>query len=140
MEYRRFGQDLVLRIQRGEEILAAIEEVAKQESVTLGSVTAIGACNYAKLGFYQLSNKEYSELILEEDMELTSLVGNITLKDGQYYGHYHANFGKEDGTVHGGHLVAAKVSVTCEVFIHVIEGQVDRQADPETGINLIEFI
>jgi predicted DNA-binding protein with PD1-like motif len=39
----------------------------------------------------------------------------------------------------GGHLNQARISVTCEMFIHILDGQVDREKDPETGINLLKF-
>lgn len=139
MEYKRFGQTIVARVQRGEELLTAIQTLAEQENITLASVSGIGACDKVKLGFYQLSAHEYSESIYQEDLELTSLLGNITQKNKDYYGHFHATFGREDGSVIGGHLVSARVSVTGEIFIHCLQGTVNRQADAETGINLLRF-
>ncbi|WP_282920082.1 PPC domain-containing DNA-binding protein [Ignavigranum ruoffiae] len=139
MEYKRFDQTIVLRVQRGEELLTSIHKVAEAENISLASVTGIGACDEVKLGFYQLSTHEYNESVYQEDLELTSLVGNITEKDQAYYGHFHATFGREDNSVIGGHLVSARVSVTGEIIIHCLPGQVNRQADQETGINLLSF-
>ena len=139
MDYRRFGQTIALRVQRGEDILEAIKTMAIKEDIRLGSVTGIGACDYVRLGFFQLKTQEYTETLFEEDLELTSIVGNITCKDGAYYGHFHGNFAKADSSVIGGHLVEARVSVTGEIMIQVIDGQVERQMDSETGVNLFKF-
>lgn len=45
MEYRRFGDKIMVRIDRGEEILEQVKELARRENITLASVTALGATN-----------------------------------------------------------------------------------------------
>ena len=46
---------------------------------------------------------------------------------------------EKDGTVVGGHLFYGKVSLTAEIFLQVIGGEVDRKYDPSVGINKITF-
>jgi len=41
--------------------------------------------------------------------------------------------------VFGGHLNRAVVSATCEMVVDVLDGTVDRQYDPVTGLNLFKF-
>ena len=45
MEYRRFDDKIVARIDRGEEILEQVKDLARRENITLTSVTALGATN-----------------------------------------------------------------------------------------------
>ena len=52
MEYRRFGSDCVIRIQKGEEILAALRQVCTQENIVLASV------NGEKITFLAVCGKE----------------------------------------------------------------------------------
>ena len=43
IEYRRFDDKIVARIDRGEEILNQVKELPRRENITLASVTALGA-------------------------------------------------------------------------------------------------
>lgn len=45
----------------------------------------------------------------------------------------------DKGEVFGGHLNRAVVSATCEMVVEVLDGTVDRQYDPVTGLNLFKF-
>ena len=60
--------------------------------------------------------------------------------DGEYYAHLHMSAGGADGSVVGGHLNRAIVSATCEMFITILDGTVERRFDGDTGLNLFEFI
>ena len=42
MEYRRFKDTIVARLDRGEEILAQVKEIALKEEIKLASVQALG--------------------------------------------------------------------------------------------------
>lgn len=110
MVYQRFNDTIVLRVPRGQELVAAIEEVARKEAIQLAHLHGIGACDRVTVGAYNVDQQEYHSLHYEEELELTNITGNITTKDGDYYGHFHANFGRHDGSIVGGHLNEAWVS------------------------------
>ena len=59
MEYRRFGDKIVARIDRGEEILEQVKELARRENITLASVTALGATNDFTVGVYKVEEQRY---------------------------------------------------------------------------------
>ena len=71
--------------------------------------------------------------------EITSLTGTINTMNGEYYAHLHMSVGNEKGEAFGGHLNRAVVSATCEMVITVIDGNVDRVYDEETGLNVFKF-
>ena len=50
MKYKRFGNTIVARIDRGEEILDKIRELALSENIKLASVSALGATNDFTVG------------------------------------------------------------------------------------------
>lgn len=45
MDYRRFGNTIIARIDKGEEILAQVKEIALKEKIKLASIQALGAVN-----------------------------------------------------------------------------------------------
>ena len=83
MEYRRFGSDCVIRIQKGEEILAALRQVCTQENIVLASVNGIGAVNDVTLGVFNSKKFVYESTRYTGDMEIVSCMGNVTQKDGE---------------------------------------------------------
>ena len=71
--------------------------------------------------------------------EIVSLTGTINTMDGQFYTHIHMSAGNDKGEVFGGHLNRAMVSATCEMIVTVIDGEIDRYADPDVGLNLFKL-
>ena len=139
MEYRRFGNTIVARIDRGEEILAAVREIAGAEHIQLASVNALGATNDFTVGVYNVDEKQYHANDYKGNFELVSLTGTINTMDGEFYTHLHMSAGDEKGQVFGGHLNQAVVSAVCEMVITVIDGVVDRRFSEEIGLNLFRF-
>lgn len=139
MEYRRFGNSIVARMDKGEEILAQIQEIAQQEHIRLASVTALGATNDFTVGVYKVDEKKYYANEFQRNFEIVSLTGTINTMDGEFYTHIHMSAGNDRGEVFGGHLNRAVVSATCEMVIQVMDGEVDRAYDPETGLNVFRF-
>lgn len=139
MEYRRFSNTIVARIDRGEEILAAVREIAGAEHIQLASVSALGATNDFTVGVYNVDEKQYHANDFKGNFEIVSLTGTINTMDGEFYTHLHMSAGDEKGQVFGGHLNRAVVSAVCEMVITVIDGVVDRRFSEEIGLNLFRF-
>ncbi len=139
MEYRKFGNTIVARIDRGEEILATIREIAGAENIQLASVSALGATNDFTVGVYNVDEKQYHANDFKGNFEIVSLTGTINTMDGEFYTHLHMSAGDEKGQVFGGHLNRAVVSAVCEMVITVIDGVVDRRFSEEIGLNLFRF-
>lgn len=139
MEYRRFGNTIVARIDKGEEILEGIKQVAKKEKIKLASISALGAVNDFTVGVFKTEEKKYYANDFKGNFEIVSLVGTINTMNDEFYSHVHMSAGNEKGEVFGGHLNRAIVSATCEMVINIIEGSVDRYFDEEVGLNLFKF-
>lgn len=91
------------------------------------------------MGLYRVSEQEYVRNVFEQDMELVSLIGNISQKDGEVYLHLHASLADEKGRVVGGHLNEAVISVTGEIWIDPVDGCIGRRVDEKTGLNVWDF-
>lgn len=139
MDYKKFGTNYLVRLDKGDEIVESLMELVRKENIKLGSVSGLGAVDRAEVGLFKPSTKKYHSKVLEKDMEIVNLVGNISTMDGEPYLHLHIALGDEDLNVVGGHLNSAVISVTGEIVINVIDGEIDRKKDEEIGINLIKF-
>ena len=139
MDYRRFEKTIVARFDRGEEITAQLRALCEKENVRLASVEALGATDEFTVGVYNVDEKQYHALTFTGAHEIVSLTGTVNTMNGEYYSHLHMRAPNESGAVVGGHLNAARVSATCEMVIHVIDGTVDRFKDGVTGLNLFKF-
>lgn len=139
MEYKRFNNTIIARIDKGEELLDKIKELSLKENIKLASVSALGATNEFTVGVYKIDEKKYYSNEFKGNFEIVSLTGTINTMDGEFYTHIHMSAGNDKGEVFGGHLNKALVSATCEMVINVIDGQVDRYHDEEIGLNLFKF-
>ena len=139
MEYRKFDNSYVVRLNKGEEIIASLKELCNNENIKLAEITGLGASNLVEIGVFNVNTKEYNTKVFEGMFEIKSLVGNSTRKDGEVYLHVHINFGDENGRVRGGHLVRSVISATSEIIVRKIDGEVGRKLSEEIGLNLLNF-
>lgn len=139
MEYRKFGNKYVLRLDKGEELIASLQSFCKENNIQLASVSGIGAVNRAKVGLFETATKQYHAEEFTGDMEIISLMGNVTQMDGEVYLHLHATLSDHTHKAFGGHLNLAVISATGEIVVDVIEGSVDREFSEEIGLNLLKF-
>ncbi len=139
MEYRRFNNTIVARIDRGEEILDKIKEIALKENIKLANINALGATNDFTVGVFKVDEKKYYSNTFSGNFEIVSLTGTINTMNGEFYTHIHMSAGNDKGEVFGGHLNRAMVSATCEMTINIIYGEVDREFSEDVGLNLFKF-
>ena len=134
MEYRRFGDTLVVRLDPGEEITEQMRTLAQ-----LANVQGLGAVSGFTAGVYDLEKKQFLPREYRGTYEIVSLTGTINTMDGEFYCHLHMSAAGEDGLVVGGHLNRAVISATGELVVTQIQGRVDRRRDPDVGLNLFQF-
>ncbi len=140
MEYRKFGDTIIARIDKGEELLESVKAIALEAGVKLAEVRALGAVNDFTVGVFRPAVKRYDARSFQGDYEIVSLTGTITTMDGEFYAHLHMSAGGLDGAVVGGHLNRAVVSATCELVMRCIDGTVERAYSEEIGLNLFQFL
>ena len=139
MEYQKRKDTYVVRLDRGEEVMECLERLCETEGIELAQVSAIAAADEAVIGLYQVETREFHKAELKGEMEVISLLGNVTRKDGKPYLHLHISLGMPDMTVRGGHLSRCRISGTCEMFVRVVDGKLGRKTDDATGLNVFSF-
>ena len=139
MEYRKFGDTYIVRMDPGEEILGQLRVFAEAEQVKLASVTALGAVKDFTVGVFDTGAKVYKSNRFQGVYEIVSLVGTINTMDGAFYCHLHMCAADQEGRAFGGHLNEAVISATCELVVTCLPGRTDRVFSDEVGLNLISF-
>jgi len=139
MKYERLGNKVVVRIDKGEEIVDALKTICKKLDIKLGSIVGIGATDKVTIGLLNTKTKKYQSKEFTGDHEIAPLVGNITLMNGEVYLHLHATICNVEHKALGGHLTSAVVSAMFEGIIDIIEGQVTREYNDEVGLNLLKL-
>ena len=139
MEYKRFDNHILARIDKDEEILEQLQVIAEREGIRLASISALGAVNDFTVGVFDTAEKRYYANHFTGPFEIVSLTGTVTTMDGAFYAHLHMSAGNAKGEVFGGHLNRANISATCEMVITVIDGTVERRFREAIGLNLFYF-
>jgi uncharacterized protein len=136
MRSTKKGDVHIVLVERGEKVIEKLTLYCKQQGISAGYLTAIGAVEEAEIAHYTVDSKEYSTTILKEPMEIANLTGNVSSIDGEPYLHCHITLGKKDFSVVCGHLKEAKVHAVCEVYIFPVELHLERRKDEGIGLNV----
>lgn len=140
MTHKRIDNTVIARLDKGDEILSSLIKIAESENIKAADFTGIGATDCLTVGIFDISEGKYAQFDFDkENYEITSLMGNISFVNKKPYIHAHINFAGKDGIVHGGHLLKGKISLTCEIFIHIVNDSLGREFDPNIKINKFSF-
>ncbi|MGH7718478.1 MAG: PPC domain-containing DNA-binding protein [Gemmatimonadaceae bacterium] len=123
----------------GDDAMAGMLAFAKRHGLAASHFTGIGAFSDVTLGYFDWERKDYRRIPLREQVEVLSLIGDITLDGREPKVHAHVVVGRSDGTAHGGHLLEAHVRPTLEVVLVESPKHLRRTLDTETGLALIDL-
>jgi predicted DNA-binding protein with PD1-like motif len=126
-----FGKD--------DEILSGLTEFAEREKITAGQFTAIGALRSVKFGWFDRTKKAYHDILVNQQVEMVSLIGNVALVNGAPQIHAHGAVGFPDGQLRGGHLLRAIAWPTLEVFFTTFPATLIKKHDEETDLSLYDL-
>ena len=123
----------------GDQVMAGLKAFAEEQDLAASHFTAIGAFKQVTLGYFDWEKKDYLKIPVHEQVEVLSLVGDITINQGKPNIHVHAVLGKRDGSACGGHLIEAEVRPTLEVILTESPDHLTRRFDSESGLALISL-
>ncbi len=139
MDRRKTERGFMIRLDRGEELVATLTAFLAERDIRCGVITGIGAVDALELGLFTATSREYLHRHFEGEYEIASITGNVSTVDGVPFAHLHGVFTDGDCAAIGGHVFAARVSVTCELDLVVYAGEVKREPDEATGLKLLRF-
>jgi uncharacterized protein len=131
------GRRVVARLPHGGDLLGEIAAVADAHGMQAAEVRGIGALQTARLAFYDQTAHEYGEFAVDAPVEIVSLLGNVSLRDGATAVHAHAALAGHDGACVGGHVAPGCVIFACELILQELVGEpLVREFDDVTGLPL----
>ena len=126
-----------LRLDRGEELVAALKQYCTDMKIRAGRFSGIGAADRILLSWYDVNSKLYADRTVEGIFEIVSLAGNVsTMKDSVVI-HAHGSFAGSDFIVFGGHVKELTVGATCELFLTGFDGKIERSFDEDVGLHVL---
>ena len=125
------------KLSHGSDLLEEITNICRRENIQLGWFEALGAVKKARLAFYNQETHDYEFFMLDQPLEITKLVGNVSLKDGNPFVHAHMTLADKAGNAFGGHLASGTVVFACEFILRIFDGPaLKREPDEVTGLSL----
>lgn len=122
----------------GDDALQALQQFCERERIESAAISGIGGFHNAELGYYDMEAKRYEPIVVQEQVEVLSLLGNVTVYQGKPKVHVHCIVGHRDGRTTGGHLLGGIVRPTLELAIDEWPSAIARGDRPEIGIPLID--
>ena len=136
MKFRMDKSRAYMTLAQGDNINETFESFAEVKGVGCAWLNGIGALENPEIGYYSLEDKSYHRKIFKGEYELTSLIGNITLKEGKPFSHTHITFSDTEFRVFGGHLFNANITAAGEFIIQFGSDEINREMNAEIGLPL----
>jgi uncharacterized protein len=124
-------------LRAGDRLHEEIVTIARREKIATAGIRAIGGVKELSLSYYNRGTKKYENHDFNELFDVVSLVGNITMKDGNQFLHAHGNFSRKDLGVIGGHVTSAVIFPRLEVSLSPTKNIARRRFDESLGLNVI---
>lgn len=138
MQFKKIQNGFVLRLIKGEEVISSLSSFVEEQNILGGFIFGLGAFNDATLGYFSSAEKQYKKKLFPDDLEF-SLTGSISYFKRKPFVHAHVVAGGPDVKAYFGHLFSATISATGEFFVMPSDTKIERKADPQTGLNLLDL-
>lgn len=138
MKLKTFKNNYLLRIEPNEELFTSLLNFAQKYKIKSGFFYGLGACKSCIIGRYNEKKKDYDWKKINQQMEIGSLIGNLTYKEGHHYLHIHAVLGDKNLRAFSGHLKELIVFPTCEIMFFTFNKKIVRKYNNLTNLFLIE--
>ena len=136
MKFRMDKSRAYMTLAKGDNINKTFESFAEVKGVGCAWLNGIGALENPEIGYYSLEDKSYHQKTFKGEYELTSLIGNITLKEGKTFSHTHITFSDTEFRVFGGHLFNANITAAGEFIMQFGSDEINREMNAEIGLPL----
>lgn len=121
---------------RGDELVAAMRRFAEDNDIRGAHFVGIGAFEKTTIAWWDWASKEYEKREIDEQVEVLSVIGDISVFKDEVRVHAHTTLGRRDGIAVGGHLFSGIVRPTLEVQLVDYGVVLERKMDPASKLPL----
>lgn len=139
MKFRKNGPYYQLRLERSEEIVAALVDFARKRRIRSALLVGLGAGEEFVLGFYDLKRRRYLKRRFRGEHEIAGLVGNVAWAGDDPVCHVHAIISDSRLTTFSGHLFEGRVTATCEIAVMPGTRRFGRRLEADSGLKLLQL-
>ena len=133
------GEDVVVVLGPGEEIVASLLQAAEAHKIAGGVLSGLGSVSEVEIAFFDPGKKEYLSRTFQEPMEIGHLAGNFSRLEEQAHVHCHIVVAGTDMLAFTGHLVRGVVGTACEIYIRRLDRAVTRVRDADLGFSPLKL-
>jgi uncharacterized protein len=127
----------LLAFDKQDDVHAELLRFAEEQKLVAAELRGIGGFSRVTLGYFERATLTYEPRELREQVEVVALTGNVTLAGGKPKVHAHVLIGRKDSSALAGHLLAARVWPTLELFLTAYATPAERTPDAETKLPLL---
>jgi hypothetical protein len=129
------GEAAFVRLPKGADLLQGLNEAVGKLGIRAGTLQLIGAVSRLSLGYYDQDEQRYHEHVWDEQVEIASGLGNVSIRDGEPFVHMHIVASRRDGSTIAGHLMEGTTVFLAEAYVRALDGEPPvREVDPELGL------
>ena len=115
------GQAAFVSLARGEDLLEGLSRAVGELGVEAGTLQVIGGLEEATVGYFDPKAGEYQK-IPTGHVEISSGLGNVSIRDGKPFIHLHLVLSGPDGSSVGGHAMEGCRAYVVEAYVRKLGG------------------
>jgi len=111
------GRTFVFSIEKGEDLLPFLQQFCIENQIKFATISGIGAVYKATFAIYDQKSKRYNKIQIEKELEILSIIGNVSIYDYKPVIHAHITLSDQEGKAFGGHLMSPTILFSSEIII-----------------------
>jgi uncharacterized protein len=128
----------ILRPPFGSDLLKELGDFVHAQGINLAWFSGLGAVSRTTIRYYDQTQQSWADLEHDEHLEVTAMIGNISLLNGEPIVHAHITFADDQGRCIGGHLGPNTIVFNMEILLTTLSAAkpVVRKMDAQTGLTI----
>lgn len=138
MQVRREGNRVFAKLDKGEDVLEKLAQIAVEQHVQAGEILwGIGMIKGLQVGYF--NGKEYEKETFTDNLEVVSFHGSIAENEPRF--HVHSSCADKNHGVVGGHFFGGVADPLLEVSISLFENiRAERKVNPASGLKELNLL